>query len=110
MMKTLLTAILLFTALSSGLLAQGLPSDAVAPSTEIVIYPNPFVEYISLDTQLDNLEKIRVVNVIGSEVASFRVTPEGKYDLSHLDHGYYLVQILDTEQKLVATRRLRKAQ
>lgn len=98
-----------FVLFSLGAFAQKGIGDAVTEENlEVVIYPNPAVDFISIEHNSESVRSLQIRNIVGAMVAEFELRPDGRYDLSHLARGLYLVQVLDGQDQLVATRRLKK--
>lgn len=83
-----------------------------AQKVDYIIYPNPVSDYFSLDQE--SVEKgaasvINVYNLLGQRVRTFQMDKEQRYNVSDLQGGLYLVQLLDAKGKIITTRRLQKA-
>ncbi len=83
-----------------------------AQKVDYTIYPNPVSDYFSLDQE--SVEKgvanvINLYNLLGQRVRTFQVDKEQRYNVSDLQGGLYLVQLLDDKGKIITTRRLQKA-
>ena len=98
MKKALLS--LTFALLSTALFAQ-------APTEDLRVFPNPVVATFEIG-HTDRVTDIRVVNMVGREVAKFDYAPREKYDISDLPQGMYLVQLRDTNDKVIHTQRVKK--
>lgn len=67
------------------------------PENDLVIYPNPFNETMTIEYELENRTgKLRVISMVGQvvhtqAVNSYRTT----LDLSELSNGIYFVQVMD---------------
>ncbi len=98
-----------FILLSFGAFAQKAGSAVVSSEkVEIVIYPNPAVDFIALEHNNEEIKKLEIRNIVGAKLAEFEVRSEARYDLSGLARGLYLVQVLDEKDQLIATRRIKK--
>lgn len=76
-----------------------------------ILFPNPTVNWFSLDNESvteGRASMINVYNLLGQRIRSFRVEKETQYDISDLQEGLYLVQLLDKSNKTIVTRRLHK--
>ena len=71
------------------------------------VYPNPTEDYVRLDRD-EGVEKLTVYNLVGRKMLSYPVSKGGKYDLSTLPPGMYLIRLEDAEQKIVGTRRVQR--
>jgi Secretion system C-terminal sorting domain len=81
---------------------------SVAQNPKIKVYPNPATEYIKL-SQIVDVRKIKILSLIGSPMKLYDVVEtEEKYDVSDLPNGLYLVQLLDSNNKVITTQRLNK--
>ena len=61
-------------------------------SGEISIYPNPAKEEVTIELT-DNIDNVRVVNYVGQEVYSKRITSEDVLQIDHLNSGSYVVRL-----------------
>ena len=61
-------------------------------SDEISIYPNPAKEQVTIELT-DNIDNVRVVNYVGQEVYSKRITSEDVLQIDHLNSGSYVVRL-----------------
>ena len=77
--------------------------------TEIAVYPNPAVDYFTLTSDEDVVQKITVNNIIGKQVLSFQRNEMNKYDISPLKKGIYVVRVFDHNDQLVKALRLSKS-
>ena len=74
---------------------------------QLKIFPNPATNYIEL-TSNSTVDQILIYNVVGKKMKSFPVKDDGKYNVSDLPHGMYLVQLIGTNKKIIKTQRLSK--
>ncbi|MDW5288091.1 T9SS type A sorting domain-containing protein [Formosa sp. PL04] len=72
-------------------------------NSEVKIYPNPSNGILTIDfPQSIAAKSIRVFNVLGKEVKSFKMHETNKIDLSHLTKGIYFFHIEnESKQKIV---------
>ena len=61
-------------------------------SGEIKVYPNPAKEEVTIELT-DNIDNVRVVNYVGQEVYSKRITSEDVLQIDHLNSGSYVVRL-----------------
>ncbi len=73
----------------------------------ISVFPNPADDYIGLSNS-DDVKQLIVFNVVGRKMKSFMVSEGGKYEISELPTGMYLIQMLDFDNKVITTQRLNK--
>lgn len=71
------------------------------------IYPNPAITWFSVG-DVSNAGRVELFNIIGKQVAQFVYQSSGRYDISSLPGGMYLVRILDNNGKLITTKRMSK--
>lgn len=81
-------------------------NNPTAPSA-VAIYPNPAVSWFSLSEGIQ-ASRVEVYNIIGKQIAQFAFQPSGRYDISNLAGGMYLIRIVDNKGKVVTTKRLTK--
>ncbi len=74
---------------------------------EITIYPNPARDFFSLKGD-DTVQDIRVFNLLGTLVKTFVSAEDNQFFVGDLPKGTYLVQFIDPENKIIATRRMNK--
>lgn len=74
---------------------------------DLRIFPNPVVEYFKIG-YTERVHKIIVTNVIGREVRRFDYRANEKYEIGDLPGGYYLIQMRDTQNKIIRTQRVSK--
>ena len=71
------------------------------------VYPNPTTSYFTL-TKNNFVKQLYVSNILGKRVKSFRTSFNGKYDISELPDGIYLVSMLGDNNRVVKTVRVSK--
>ncbi len=74
---------------------------------ELKIYPNPATDFISLSHN-EGIERLVIYNLVGRKMKSFNVREGGKYQVSDMPKGMYLVQLLGERDKIITTQRLHK--
>lgn len=73
----------------------------------VKVYPNPAQEYFQLSND-ENVDKIKVYNIFGSEVKSFFHYKNAQHIIGDLKSGMYFVKMLDTNNKIIKTVKLNK--
>lgn len=73
----------------------------------IKIYPNPAYNFIGLNS-ISGVNSITIYNLVGREMKKFYTQKGGKYDITDLPRGMYLVQVLGSNGKVVTTQRMSK--
>lgn len=110
-MKQTLLFILLSFFLSAGISAQSVYSNPTASGDQLTkkirIFPNPTSDYVGLSSD-KGVETIRILNLIGKEIRTFQVIEGQRYNVSDLENGMYLIQLVSDDKKVITTRRLRK--
>lgn len=81
--------------------------DPILKKIQLKVYPNPASDFIYLSSQ-KGVDQILIYNVVGRQIRDFKVSSDGKYDISSLSNGMYLVQLLGTNKKVITTQRLNK--
>jgi type IX secretion system substrate protein len=71
------------------------------------IYPNPTSNFISL-TKSSGVSQLWVSNILGKRVKTFHTTFTGKYNISGLPDGIYLVSMVDHAGNVMKTVRVSK--
>lgn len=74
---------------------------------KIRIFPNPTSDYIQL-TNNSIVDHLDIYNVVGRKVRSFQANFGGRYDISNLPNGLYLVSLMNEKEGVLKTLRLRK--
>ncbi len=75
---------------------------------ELAVFPNPATEYFSVNDNNDQVGHVLVFNIVGKQVKSFDFVKGERYSVLDLPKGYYLVQLLDRNQKVLTTQKLDK--
>jgi hypothetical protein len=87
----------------------------VSPATSVTsrekaalkVYPNPTADYITL-SQNNFVKEVWVSNILGKRVKTFNTTFSGRYDVSNLPDGMYLVSMVGENRKVLKTVRVSK--
>lgn len=74
---------------------------------DIRVFPNPATLYFRVSSSAE-IGKVVVINIIGKKVKVFEGSEEQRYDIEDLPMGIYLVQLIDSNGKILTTRRLSK--
>ncbi len=90
----------------------GTPYEGVSEDNmqEVLVYPNPFYEYLVLSTENKNLcheAKIEIFNTLGEKVHFTHYNPGERINLDHLRNGLYF--LLLTNEDYHFTRKIMKA-
>ncbi len=73
------------------------------------VFPNPAIDYISLQDAHQEVKFLEIYNVVGRKVIDFPVRSEGaKYDIGELPRGMYMVRLLDRNHNIIRTQRISK--
>jgi hypothetical protein len=73
----------------------------------IKVYPNPASDYFSL-TRNSVIKQIRISNILGKNIRTYSTSFNGKYDISDLTDGIYMVSLIDSKGGIFKTIRLSK--
>jgi hypothetical protein len=98
------------SAIATALFKVTIEADAPLTVTErgrLRITPNPVTDYMYL-TNNTFVRQLWVSNILGKRVKVFDISTEGRYDVSDLPDGMYLVSMIDASQKTVKTVRVSK--
>jgi hypothetical protein len=63
-----------------------------AEESSVILYPNPFVEQLQINTNGVGIESVEVFNLLGELVYS-QVSNDSLVSISHLNSGQYVVQV-----------------
>lgn len=84
------------------------PQETLAEQPTISIYPNPATNYISVDND-ENVNSIIIFNLVGRKIMTFEnIQKNEQYDVTTLSNGMYLVQVTDSNNKIITTQRISK--
>lgn len=72
------------------------------------VYPNPTIDYISVDDPQHMLEYVAVYNLVGKRVKNFEFSEGMQYSIAELPKGLYLVQLQDKNRKVLKTQKIQK--
>ena len=76
-------------------------------STKIQVYPNPTTNFFKIK-EGQEVATIHLYNLIGKRVRTFYPAQSVDFYVEDLNSGMYLVQMLNTEGKVLTTNRLTK--
>ncbi len=82
-------------------------TDDPAEVNRIRLYPNPATDYFRV-FQDDNVSSIEVYSVVGKRLLTYNASKDGRYDVSRLPEGMYVVRLLERSGAVVKTVRLSK--
>ena len=100
--------VLFFAFTSVALFGQSNADVGSNSAVKISIYPNPATNYISINKD-ENVRDIAIFNLVGRKLKTFQnVEKDEHYDVSELPMGMYLVQVIDTNKKIITTQRISK--
>jgi hypothetical protein len=71
------------------------------------VYPNPAIDYIQIQ-DVNDVKYLEVYNALGRKISDFSVSNNGKYDVSDLPRGMYMVRMLDKHKNIIRTQRISK--
>jgi len=75
---------------------------------EVSIYPNPTADFITIEDKQEVVNVAIIFNLLGKEVGTFSVKGSSSYDMSLLQKGIYLVQLMDKQGQILQTIRVKK--
>jgi Secretion system C-terminal sorting domain len=100
--------VLFFAFTSLALFGQSNADGGGVSPVKISVYPNPATNFISINKD-ENVRDIAIFNLVGKKLKTFQnVEKDEHYDVSDLPMGMYLVQVIDTNKKIVTTQRISK--
>jgi hypothetical protein len=71
------------------------------------VYPNPAVDFIQIQDGAD-VRYIEVYNALGKKIIDFNASSSGRYDISDIARGMYMVRMLDRNRNIIRTQRISK--
>jgi type IX secretion system substrate protein len=105
---TFFTAISATQSKSGSMDMVGIQPSPVVMQGKITIYPNPATNFISINTD-NHVKQINIFNLIGRKLKTINnVVRDQRYDITDLPNGMYLIQIVDTSNKVMTTQRISK--
>jgi len=80
--------------------------DEPSISSEIVIYPNPVNDILTINSN-NTIDWVKVFDILGKEVQVVKLS-DTSYDFSQLSKGVYIIKIKDIQNQIVYHRVLKK--
>jgi hypothetical protein len=74
---------------------------------DIKIFPNPATDYIGI-TNSQKVQQVRIYNLVGRQMKDFKTGQDEKYYVGDLPRGMYLVQLIDSDKRVIITKRVNK--
>lgn len=103
-----LFSFLIFVLPPTQLVGQNAVSTTTSVSNKsLKIFPNPASTFIQLKS-MTGVNAIIIYNLVGRRIKKF-IAEKGKaYPIEDLPKGMYLIQLVDSEEKIVTTQRMSK--
>ena len=79
----------------------------LASSSMLKIFPNPASTFIQLKT-VTGVNAIIIYNLVGRKIKKFIAEKGKSYPITDLPKGMYLIQLVDTNDKVITTQRMSK--
>lgn len=73
----------------------------------INVFPNPTTEFFQL-SETEGVSRVSLHNLLGKHVRDYRVVDNGRYNVTDLKNGLYVVNLFDDRNKIVRSVRLTK--
>ncbi|MCH2083707.1 MAG: T9SS type A sorting domain-containing protein [Saprospiraceae bacterium] len=111
MKRTLLLAIFLSVGLMAFSQNRSKKWSATQSSKDLVelkLFPNPATNYIGINGNVDAVKTLKIFNLVGKEMKSYKVTEGATYFVGDLVKGLYLIQLTDKKGKALTTQRVSK--
>jgi len=77
--------------------------------SSIKVYPNPATSMITLTAQKNKVGYITINTIIGKQIRRVEASSDGRYDVSDLRRGLYIIRVFDKSDNLIKPLRLSKA-
>jgi len=74
----------------------------------VSVFPNPTTQFINIDDGQERVGTLKLFSLLGKNVKTFDVQSQKKFDVSDLPNGLYLLQIIDKQNNIAKTIRLKK--
>ncbi len=72
------------------------------------VYPNPAIDYINIEDRSKVIREVVIYNLVGRKIKSFKRSANDRYDVSDLQKGLYLVQMIGDAGEIFTTQRINK--
>jgi hypothetical protein len=79
-----------------------------SPKTDLTVYPNPAIDYIQVSDHQDAVGQMVIFNLTGKRVKEFELVKGDRYFVADLPKGFYLVQLIDKNKRILTTQKLDK--
>lgn len=76
---------------------------SIIDRSTISVYPNPFSEYLTLETSLNSF-KVKIYNMYGNEVFVEEINKSKKIDLSSFSPGIYILKVFKKDDEIMTKR------
>lgn len=73
----------------------------------IRIYPNPASEFVKVQNA-ESVDYLKIYNILGVEVKSYKVAPQDSFDIHDLPNGLYFAQLVNKEAEIIKSVRFYK--
>ena len=84
-----------------------LSSENINFSDEILIYPNPFSDFLTIDSKI-KITEISISNILGQNIESFEISNNiSKLNLENLKPGLYFIRLMN-ENEIIETIKIVK--
>ena len=72
----------------------------------LIIYPNPFAQYVTIDSREMKLKsEYSIYDASGKVIAKGKIQNQAEIDLSHLPSGIYIIRIKDVKKSFKAIKK-----
>ena len=75
---------------------------------KVSVFPNPTTHYLNIEDGQERVGSIKLFSLLGKNVKTFVVNDQKRFDVSDLPNGLYLLQIIDKQNNVAKTIRLKK--
>lgn len=75
---------------------------------KVSVFPNPTTHYLNIEDGQERVGSIKLFSLLGKNVKTFDAHNQKKFDVSDLPNGLYLMQIIDRQNNVAKTIRLKK--
>lgn len=106
-LRILLFSFLIFLLSTTQSVGQSTATPATKISSTLKIFPNPATTFIQLKTAT-GVNAIVIYNLVGRKIKKFIAEKGKSYPIEDLPKGMYLIQLVDTNDKVLTTQRMSK--
>jgi len=102
-----LFSFIFFAVSTTQVVGQSTATPVTKVASALKIFPNPASTFIQLKTAT-GVNAIVIYNLVGRKIKKFIAEKGKSYPIEDLPKGMYLIQLVDTQDKVLTTQRMSK--